>query len=66
MQTQYENLQDECQAYINALISAIPRKKMPEIRRAQTEDATCQNIQVFGMHESPDKAKMGFEEKLYM
>ena len=59
---------DECQAYVNAVMSALPvtDKRLLEIKQAQADDATCQNIQEFCMHGWPDKAKLGPEEKLYL
>ena len=41
-------------------------KRSLEIKQAQADDATCQNIQEFCMHGWPDKAKLGSEEKLYL
>ena len=56
-----KSFQDECQAYVNAVISALPvtDKRLLEIKQAQADDATCQNIQEFCMHGWPDKAKLG-------
>ena len=55
-------------AYLNAVMSALPvtDKRLLEIKQAQADDATCQNIQDFCMHAWPDKAKLGSEEKLYL
>ena len=49
-------------------MSALPvtDKRLLEIKQAQADDATCQNIQDFCMHGWPDKAKLGSEEKLYL
>ena len=60
--------QDECQAYVNAVMSALPvtDRRLLEIKQAQAGDATCQNIQELCMHRWPDKAKLGPEEKLYL
>ena len=65
---QDKSFQDECQAYVNAVMSALPvtDKRLLEIKQAQADDATCQNIQEFCMHGWPDKAKLGSEEKLYL
>ena len=63
-----KSFQDECQAYVKAVMSALPvtDKRLLEIKQAQADDATCQNIQEFCMHGWPDKAKLGPEEKLYL
>ena len=63
-----KSFQDECQAYVNAVISALPvtDKRLLEIKQAKADDATCQNIQEFCIHGWPDKAKLGPEEKLYL
>ena len=63
-----KSFQDECQDYVNAVISALPvtDKRLLEIKQAQSDDATCQNIQEFCKHGWPDKAKLGPEEKLYL
>ena len=62
---QDKRFQDECQAYVNAVMSAPPvtDKRLLEIKQAQ---ATFLNIQEFCMHGWPDKAKLGSEEKLYL
>ena len=67
-QPEDKSFQDECQAYVNAVMSALPvtDKRLLEIKQAQADDATCQNIQEFCMHGWPDKAKLGSEEKLYL
>ena len=59
------SFQEKCQAYVNAVINALPAtdKRLLESMRAQANDATCQE---FCTHEWPDKAKLGSEEKLYM
>ena len=61
-----KSCQYECQAYVNAVMNALPvtDKRLLEIKQAQTDDATCQNIQEFCMHGWPDKAKLGYEDKL--
>ena len=63
-----KSFQDECQAYVNAVMSALPitDKRLLEIKQAQSDDATCQNIQEYCMHRWPDKAKLGPEEKMYL
>ena len=63
-----KSFQDECQAYVNAVMNALPvtDKRLLEIKQAQADDTTCQNIQEFCMHGWPDKAKLGSEEKLYL
>ena len=67
-QPEDKSFQDECHAYVNAVMSALPvtDKRMLEIKQAQADDVTCQNIQDFCMHGWPDKAKLGSEEKLYL
>ena len=67
-QPEDKSFQDECQAYVNAVMSALPvtDKRLLEIKQAQADDATCQNIQEFSMHGWPDKAKLGSEEELYL
>ena len=52
-QPEDESFQDECQTYVNAVMSALPvtDKRLLEIKQAQADDATCQNIQEFCMHE---------------
>ena len=67
-QPEDKSFQYECQAYVNAVISALPvtDKRLLEIKQAQADDATCQNIQTFCMHGWPDKVKLGFAEKLYL
>ena len=67
-QPEYKSFQDECQAYVNPVMSALPvtYKRLLKIKQAQAVDATCQNIQEFCMHGWPDKAKLGPEEKLYL
>ena len=49
-------------------MSALPvtDKRLLEIKQAQADDATCQNIPDFCMHGWPDKAKLGSEDKLYL
>ena len=66
-QREDKSFQDECQVYVNAVMSAlsVTDKRLLEIKQAQADDATCQNIQEFCMHGWPDKAKLGSEEKLY-
>ena len=63
-----KSFQDKCQSYINAVASALPitDKRLLEIKQAQADDATCQNIQELCMRGWPDKAKLGSEEKLYL
>ena len=67
-ESQDKSFQDECQAYVNAVMSALPvtDKRLLEIKQVQADYATCQNIQEFCMHGWPDKAKLGSEEKLYL
>ncbi len=67
-QPEYKSFQDECQAYVNPVMSALPvtYKRLLKIKQAQAVDATCQNIQEFCMHGWPDKAKLGSEDKLYL
>ena len=62
------SFQDECQAYVNAVMSAHPviYKRLLNIKQAQADDATCQNIQEFCMHGWPDQAKLWPEETLYL
>ena len=45
-QPEDKSFQDECQAYVNAVMSALPvtDKRLLEIKQAQADDATCQNI----------------------
>ena len=64
---QDKSFQDECQAYVNAVMSALPvtDKRLLEIKQAQADDATSENIQEFCMHGWTDKAKLGYEE-LYL
>ena len=42
--TEDKSFQDECQAYVNSVMSALPAtdKRLLEIKQAQTGDATCQ------------------------
>ena len=60
-QPEDKSFQDECQAYVDAVISALPvtYKRLLEIKQAQADNATCQNIQEFCMHGWSDKAKLG-------
>ena len=63
-----QSFHDERQAYINAVMSALPAtdKRLLEIKQAQADNAMCQNIQEFCKHGCPDKVKLGSEEKLYL
>ena len=63
-----KSFQDECQAYVNAVMSALPvtDKRMLEIKQTQADDATCQNIQDFCTHGWPDKSKLASEDKLFL
>ena len=63
-----KSFQDECQTYVNAVVSALPvtDKRLMEIKQAQADEAMCQNIQEFCMHGWPDKANLGTEEKMYL
>ena len=47
-----KSFQDECQAYVNAVMSALPvtDKRLLKIKQAEDDDATCQNIQEFCIH----------------
>ena len=67
-QPEDKSFQDECQAYVNAVMSQLPvtDKRLLEIKHAQADDATCQNVHEFCMHGWPDKAKLGSEENLYL
>ena len=67
-QPEDKSFQYECQADVTAVMSALPvtDKRLLESKQAQADDATCQNIQEFSMHEWPDKAKLGSEENLYL
>ena len=67
-QPEDKSFQDECQAYVNAVTSALPvtDTRLLEIKQAQADDATCQNIQELYMHGWPNEAKLGSEEKLYL
>ena len=46
-QPEDKSFQDECQAYVNAVMSALPvtDKRLLEIKQAQADDATCQIVQ---------------------
>ena len=67
-QPEDNSFQYECQAYVNAVMSALPvtDKRLLEIKQAQADNATCQNVQEFCMHGWPYKAKLGSEEKLHL
>ena len=67
-QLQDKSFPGRAQTYVNAVVSALPvtDKRLLEIKQAQADDATCQNIQELCMQGWTDKAKLGSGEKLHL
>ena len=61
------NFQEQCQAYVNAVMAALPitDQRLLEVKRAQSDAITCQRIEEYVTHGWPDRARLSPEEKLY-
>ena len=64
-QSEDKSFQDECQAYVNAVMSALPvtYKRLLEIKEAQSDDATCQKSRNSACTGGQTKRNLGLKRR---
>ena len=67
-QPQDVSFEQDCQAYVNAVLKTLPitEKRLIELKQAQVDDATCQRIQTYCQQGRPDRARLRPDEKVYL